>query len=178
LEDIGFILEQVVQDHILTHLATIVALFGVIISALWYWITFRKLKKSEQYKLVHDIQVMYSNAQVNHSKIMESTMLGIAGHTKEESRILSEVAFGEIMNTLEWASFLIMRNKLDKELVEYLRPTITGNYRECMESYPSLLNEKGDGDDGQEYKEMKVLYGKWMKDKHEEEVRIKIHEQI
>lgn len=166
------IVEQVIRDQILTNLAVFVTLSGVLISAFAFWKTFTKLKKSEQYKLIHDILVMYSNAQINHTKAIESTSLDKTGYTAEQLQTLREVAFMEIMNVLEWASFLILRKSIDKELIEFLELPIITNYDVCVHSYPSLLHDEN------EYKEIKALHGRWMKEKHEKEVRTRIHEQI
>lgn len=144
------VIEQVIIDQMLTNLAVIVTLSGVLLSGIAFWKTFSKIKKSEQYKLVNDILVLYSNAQINYTKTLESTLKQQelqeeekkSGYYTKQLQTLREVAFMEILNVLEWSSFLILRSSIDKELSEFLESPITTNYEMCVELYPSVLHDE------------------------------------
>lgn len=156
INDLNYIVNSmgfIFNTYILNNLANFIVLTGVMLSALTFWKTFGKMKRSEQYKLVHDIQVMYSAAQIHFGKVVHSKLE--FPEDKEREIAIHQGAFMEILNVLEWASFLIIRRELNEELIDYFKPLIIQNYNNCKEWYPNLL------DDENEYREMKTLYEKW-----------------
>lgn len=92
----------------------------------------------------------YSNAQINYTKTLESTLKQQelqeeekkSGYYTKQLQTLREVAFMEILNVLEWSSFLILRRSIDKDLSEFLESPITINYEMCVELYPSVLHDE------------------------------------
>jgi hypothetical protein len=149
-------LEQALQflgNSISTNLANFVLLIGVIISAVTFFKTFGKMRRSEQLKMAHDIQTMLSNAHLNYDKIVLQ-LDSIYPHDKERRTALHRTAFMEILNTIEWISFLILRKEIDSELIEYFKPLVIQYHDNCEQLFPSLL------DDANEYKELKTLCAK------------------
>jgi hypothetical protein len=124
-----------------------IAIIGVIIAAFTFWKTFGKMKKSEQIKLTHDIQLMYSNAQKEYIKTIDPNL--------EVDEMIQKVAYMEVLNVLEWASFLIRKNQIDRELQQYFLPLILQALQYCKKHYPALLDNK------EEYSEIKLLTSKF-----------------
>jgi hypothetical protein len=147
-------LEQALQfldSFISTNLANFVLLIGVIISAVTFLKTFGKMRRSEQLKMAHDIQLMLSNAHLNYDKVILQ-LDSIFPHDKEKRTALHRTAFMEILNTIEWISFLILRKEIDNELIEYFKPLVIQYHDNCEQLFPSLLKDEN------EYKELKALY--------------------
>jgi hypothetical protein len=110
-------------DMIIQIATLILSITSIIIAITVFVVTYFKMKKSEQIRMVHDIQESYFKAfnpfRESHQRFMESQ----TGNNNRENALMD---FFGLCNILEWYLFLRAKNQINSQFDEVINTYIDG----------------------------------------------------
>jgi hypothetical protein len=97
-------------DIIIQFVTLGISIASIIVAITVFVVTYYKMKKSEQIKMVHDIQESYFKA---FDKFRESHQRFIESQTGNNNRENASIDFIGLCNILEWYAFLRAQKQID-----------------------------------------------------------------
>src|SRR5215211_3671140 len=139
-----------IPNDIWVMISSIVAVTGVIVSAVTFTKSFSRLKETEQIKIANDIENRLSDAE---SRLFEAEKSNNPEELKDR--------FIQYLNIWEFFSLLIRDKKITMpSLLDYYKPTMLGEYKEIFDTYPDLKDDT-------RFKEFKTLCEEWQEQQKE-----------
>ena len=121
------------------------AVFGAFIfTILTFYLTQKDNKRSEQLKRVQEIQKMLSREYQNMLQNLYNTMQNPLHFESSKdptspAHILNRFLYQPVVDTAEWASFLILNKDIEKEYEKHLLSQIKEVYSTTESLFPELL---------------------------------------
>jgi hypothetical protein len=111
--------------------SALIAVAGVSASAITFWKSFSRMKKSEQVRIAHDIG---NNLALAESSIIDAIKGGNLDVIK--------LRYVQYLNVWEWFSFLVNKKQITiQELIDHYKPTMLKDRDGLFKQYPEFDKE-------------------------------------